>query len=167
MTELGSPIPSWARTAGHARLRPPSAGDQGPEGALARCLVAECVARYAWAYDERDATALADCFTPDGVWEGSLLGLQPIGPYEGRAAVVSFLSGFWQEQPDQRRHVFSNLVVDVEATDRASAHAYLVLTSVQSGVVRPVTTGPYRFDLLAMDGIWRISRLSAGFDIPF
>jgi ketosteroid isomerase-like protein len=130
-------------------------------------VVAESVARYAWAYDERDAAALADCFAPDGIWEGNLQGLHPIGPYVGREAVVDFLTGFWAEQEDQRRHVFSNLVVDVEDAGRASVHAYLVLTSAESGDVRAVTTGPYRFEVLALDGIWRISRLSAGFDSPF
>jgi ketosteroid isomerase-like protein len=167
MSGLRTPTPGWARSAGHARLRPPPADDQSAAGALARCLVAECIARYGWAYDERDPAALGDCFTPDGVWEGSLQGLQPIGPHQGRAAVVDFLSGFWEQQQDQRRHVFSNLVVDLETADRASAHAYLVLTSVEADIVRPVTTGPYRFDLLALDGIWRITRLSAGFDSPF
>lgn len=164
MSDEASPAPGWARSTGQVRLRPPS---DALDGTLARLLIAECVARYAWAYDERDADALADCFTADGVWEGSLMGSHQIGPHQGREAVVDFLSAFWPEQEDQRRHVFTNLVVDLESPDRATAHAYLVLTSAAGGSVRPVTTGPYRFDLRTERDVWRLSRLSAGFDAPF
>lgn len=160
------PTPGWSRIARHASPAP-APGGGALEEAVARSLVGERIARYGWAYDERDADALADCFSADGIWEGSLMGSTRIGPHRGRQAVVDFLSGFWPYQHDQRRHVFSNVVVDLEGPGRATAVAYLVLMSVADAAVRTVTTGPYRFDLVEEDSTWRLSRLSAGFDAPF
>lgn len=161
------PTPGWARAAEQVRLRPAHPGDRGLS-ALDRLLVGERVARYGWAYDERDAGALADCFTADGVWEGSVMGVQAVGPISGREAVVGFLGGFWDGQTDQRRHLFTNLVVEPVSTDQALAHAYLLLTSSSDGAMRPVTAGPYRFELTrAADSVWRLQRLCAGFDAPF
>ena len=31
----------------------------------------------------------------------------------------------------------------------------------------PITNGPYRLEMRKEDGIWRIARLTAGFDAPF
>ena len=160
------PVPGWARSCGHVRLQPPLAAEPGP--ATDRILVAERVARYGWAYDERDRDALAGCFMPDGVWEGRIMGRDEVGPVTGREAIAGFLAGFWQAQSDQRRHLFTNLVVDELAPPRATAHAYLQLTAARGGVMTPVTTGPYRFELVRdTDGVWRIARLAAGFDAPF
>ena len=161
------PAPGWARSCGHARLQHPVALDR-PEPAIDRLLIAERIARYGWSYDERDRDALAECFTPDGVWEGLLLGRDRVGPVEGREAIADFLAGFWEEQTDQRRHLFTNVVVDELAVGTASAHAYLLLTAASGGTMTPVTTGPYRFELAREpDGAWRLARLAAGFDAPF
>jgi uncharacterized protein (TIGR02246 family) len=161
------PTPGWARSCGHVRLQPPRATDR-PDPAIDRLLVAERIARYGWSYDERDREALAECFTPDGVWEGLIMGRDPVGPAEGREAIADFLVAFWEQQGDQRRHVFTNLVVDELAPAHATVHAYIVLTAASGGVMTPVSTGPYRFELAReADGVWRIARLSAGFDAPF
>lgn len=158
------PVPGWARSHGHVRLRPPVAAEPASD----RLLVGERIARYGWAYDERDRAALAECFTADGVWEGLVMGGDRVGPVEGRDAIADFLAGFWAQQTDQRRHVFTNVVVDALSADRADAHAYLVLTAAHGGAMAPVTTGPYRFELAREpDGVWRIARLAAGFDAPF
>lgn len=143
-------------------------GDLAPETALDRLLIADRIARYGWAYDERDREALAGCFTEDGVWEGSVMGEQTVGPFHGRQALADFLAGFWPDQKDQRRHVLTNVVVEDLHGGRATAHAYLVLTSSSVGAMTPVTAGPYRFDLVCGDdGVWRLSHLVAGFDAPF
>jgi hypothetical protein len=161
------PTPGWARSCGHVHLQPPRATDR-TDPATDRLLIAERIARYGWSYDERDREALAECFTEDGVWEGLLMGRDRVGPVAGHEAIADFLGEFWQEQSDQRRHVFTNVVVDGLAPENASAHAYLVLTAASGGAMTPVTTGPYRFEIAReADGVWRIARLSAGFDAPF
>jgi uncharacterized protein (TIGR02246 family) len=161
------PEAGWATQRGHVRMgrQEPATG---PVEAIDRLLVAERIARYGWAYDERDPAALADCFTEDGVWEGLLMGRDAVGPFTGRSAIVDFLAEFWQTQTDQRRHMFSNVVVEDISPAAATAHAYLLLTSASEGVLTPVSSGPYRFALArGADGAWRIRHLAAGFDVPF
>ncbi|MFN0028540.1 MAG: nuclear transport factor 2 family protein [Acidimicrobiales bacterium] len=161
------PSPAWARHAGRVTVAPQTA-DTDPARTADRLMIAERIARYGWGYDERDRALLADCFTADGVWEGSVMGGDPVGPFVGRDAVADFLAEFWAIQTDQRRHVFTNVVVESIAGDRAVAHAYLILTASAEATMNVVTNGPYRFELLReTDGVWRMTKLSAGFDAPF
>jgi hypothetical protein len=162
------PAPAWASTAGVVAMRP-AVGATGAGSPIDRLLIAERVARYGWAFDERDRDGVADCFTEDGIWEGQVMGIEPIGPFAGRAPVVEFLTSFWEEQEDQRRHVFANVVVDDLLADTASAHAYVILLKSSEASMTPLTSGPFRFALArdADDGVWRIARLVAGFDTTF
>jgi hypothetical protein len=160
------PTPGWAAQLNHVRLEEAEIAD--PQRVADRVAIAECIHRYGWGYDERDRALLADCFTSDGVWEGSIMGSDQVGPYEGRAQVVDFLAEFWDTQTDQRRHIFTNVVVSELTTASAVAHAYLLLTASTGGTMTPVTNGPYRLEMRNDDdGVWRISRLVAGFDAPF
>ncbi len=162
---MTGPAPGWASAAGRVQL----SGGRGQDasGVGDRLLCAERVARYGWAYDERDRDALAACFTADAVWEGSLLGTTSVGPITGGGAIADWLAAFWPDQQDQRRHVLSNVVVDL-AESAATAHAYLVLLSSQDGMTSVVSAGPYRFHLERQDdGAWLLAHLAAGFDAPF
>lgn len=159
------PLPAWAAQSGHVQLPPPETAD--PAQVADRLAIAECVHRYGWGYDERDRGALGGCFTDDGIWEGSIMGVDTIEPHVGRDAVVEFLTSFWAIQTDQRRHIFTNVVVTGITGSTALAHAYLLLTAAGDAVMAPVTTGPYRLEMRKVDGIWRIARLVAGFDAPF
>jgi hypothetical protein len=158
-----NPEPAWASTSGHVELR--AMNNANPD--TDRALIAERIYRYGWAYDERNADLLGDCFTPDGVWEGSIMGQQSVGPFEGRESIVEFLASFWTIQADQRRHIFSNVIIDKIDSDEAVAQAYLILTASSNSTMTPVTTGPYRFQFAKESEIWRIVRLSGGFDAPF
>jgi hypothetical protein len=162
------PAPGWARSMGRSAVKPLVSAQQAG-AAIDRELIAERVARYGWAYDERDREGLGDCFTEDGVWEGQIMGIEPVGPFDGRAAIVEFLTGFWDEQSDQRRHVFTNVVLDDVGQDTATAHAYLILLGSSEASMTALTAGPYRFELLRdpADGVWRLKRLAAGFDAPY
>jgi hypothetical protein len=162
------PAPGWASTINQAKVRPLVAAPQAGE-AIDRLLIAERIARYGWAYDERDRQGLGDCFTEDGVWEGQIMGTDPVGPFEGRQAIVDFLTGFWDEQTDQRRHVLTNVILDEVKGDTATGHAYLILLGSTEASMTPLTAGPYRFELSrdSADGVWRMSRLAAGFDAPY
>lgn len=162
------PAPAWARQSGHTNLAP-AAPVRGPgDEALERILIAQLIARYGWCFDERDRAGLADCFAADAVWEAQIMGIERVGPFTGVEAIVDFLAHFWEVQADQRRHVFSNVVVDSLEGDRATAQAYLTLQVSQDAAMRTDTTGPYRFELVREpDGIWRMKRLAAGFDVPY
>jgi hypothetical protein len=131
-----------------------------------RAEIVERIYRYGWGYDERDRELLSDCFIEEAVWEGNLMGTTPMGPFNGRDAIVAFLMEFWEVQVDQRRHIFTNVILqDLTATE-ATAHGYLLLTAAGDETMTPVTTGPYRFELVRQDDSWRIRRLVAGFDAP-
>jgi hypothetical protein len=159
------PDPGWGSATRHVRIgRMPHsvAGD-----ALDRLEIAERLYRYGWAYDERDRELLGDCFTVDAVWEGSLMGQHPVGPYVGRERIVEWLADVWGAQTDQRRHIFTNVVTQDLTDDTATAHAYILLTAADDTGLKPVTTGPYRFELLREVDSWRITRLVGGFDAPF
>jgi hypothetical protein len=170
VSTIQGPAPGWAAQTGHARVRPlvaDAGGDASGRAAADRVLIAECINRYGWGYDERDEALLAAGFTADAVWEGSVMGGDTVGPFEGRDAVVAFLEEFWEVQTDQRRHIFTNIVVDDLTATTAVAHAYLLLTASTGGTMTPVTNGPYRLTMRKEDGVWRIARLTAGFDAPF
>jgi SnoaL-like domain len=160
------PDPAWSKISGHSTLKPLSHATATETG-VDRALIAERIYRYGWAYDERSLELLGDCFTEDGVWEGSVMGQVSVGPFEGRAAIVDFLTDFWTFQTDQRRHLFSNVIIDDLTDVSAVGHAYLQLTASTNASMTPVTTGPYRFEFVKQDDSWRMSRLSAGFDAPF
>jgi ketosteroid isomerase-like protein len=149
------PEPGWGSATRHARIGRLSHGEVGR--AIDRIEIAERVYRYGWAYDERDRELLGDCFTEDAVWEGSVMGQHPVGPYVGRERIVEWLAEVWGEQRDQRRHIFTNLVTEDLTDDTAAGDATLTT----------VTTGPYRFELSRGPDSWRIARLVGGFDTPF
>lgn len=158
--------PGWATATGLMQVKPPGPATD-PVGATDRLMIAECLHRYGWGYDERDADLLGACFTADGIWEGSLMGAERVGPFEGRDAILAFLAEFWGIQRDQRRHIFTNVVVDDLTDDGAVAHAYLLLTSSSGSVMTPVLTGPYRLVMRKEQQVWRIAHLVGAFDAPY
>lgn len=160
------PIPAWSSVHDSSVAREASPRPDADEG-VDRSLVIERVHRYGWAYDERQSELLGACFTQNATWEGSIMGRTPVGPFAGRAAIVEFLTGFWAAQGDQRRHIFTNTVIDEISAVSAQVRAYLLLTSARDESMTPVTTGPYRISMVKEAGVWRISRLVGGWDAPF
>lgn len=161
------PVPGWSRSMGHSRVGPgPVAPERDP--ALDRILVMDRVFRYAWGFDERNLDGIAECFTEDGIWEGWIEGTQQVGPFNGRTAIRQFMGDFFPNQVDQRRHVFTNILIDDYTGTSATAHTYLLLMGSTQGESVPVTVGPYRFDVVKEDdGVWRLSHLRGGWDSPF
>jgi hypothetical protein len=159
-------MPAWAHRAGILDLGPaiPSAHRCD---ASDRAAVCERIARYCWAYDERRIDRLAECFAADAVWEGSVLGQVAIGPFEGRGAIVEWLSQFWPHQHDQRRHMLLNTIVEEQSGDRATTQSYLLLMASTGEAVSMESMGFYRTHYRLEDRAWRITRLTAGFDKPF
>lgn len=162
----GLPLPAWAHHAGVLDLAdstpPPDAA-----AAAERLLVIERLHRYCLGYDERRADRLGNCFTEDGVWEGSVTGRVKIGPFRGRAAIVKWLTEFWPHQRDQRRHMVLNTIVESQSPTEARTLSYLLLLSSNGEQARFETMGFYRLNLRREPDAWRIAHFFAGFDAPF
>jgi len=159
-------IPGWAHRTGLLSLGE-GICPQTAEGVAGHSFLSERIKRYCWAYDERQIERLATCFTDDAVWEGDVLGQIRIGPFTGRSAIIKWLSEFWPHQHDQRRHMILNTIVETQTADSATTMSYLLLMSADGKAAKLETTGFYRVNLRRDGEIWRIARLTAGFDAPF
>ena len=159
-------VPAWAHATGLLTLGAPC--PMSDAAAIAdRLLVCEVIARYCWGYDERREAALAHCFTDDAVWEGNVLGRTRIGPFEGRARIMKWLTNFWPYQRDQRRHMLMNTIVEEQSADAATTLSYLQLVGSNGNEVALETTGFYRVRYRRTAQGWQIGHLFAGFDAPF
>jgi hypothetical protein len=141
--------------------------DISAAAALDRQLIVDRVYRYGWAFDERRLDALRACFTEDAVWEGNTGGEEPVAPINGREQIAEWLAGFWQRQPDQRRHMMVSIVVDNQTPESADALASLILTSAQDSAISTVLTSFYRLRLVKHADSWLIAHLFEGFDVAF
>lgn len=158
-----APSPGWATRTGQSILRALPFAQSGNDHEEIR----ECIYRYGWGFDERDAERLRECFAEDAVWVGNIMGEDSVGPFTGHDEIMAFLTAFWAEQNDQRRHFFTNIIFDEVTATRAHVQAYFLLTASSSETMVPMTVGPYRFEMLRIKGVWRIRELLAGFDAPF
>lgn len=162
-----SPRPGWASTDRLVTLERPVSSETGLDP-LDRVLAGETLYRFAFAYDEQDRDALADCFTEDAVLSATTAGERDFGTYEGRERVIRWLTAYWGRTVDQRRHIVTNVTVDRQTDHSAHVTAMLLVTAAENGQFRPVTAGLYVADVVKdVDGVWRLSRFSLGFDASF
>lgn len=133
----------------------------------ARLQILETVNRYAWSYDTRDLERMSSCFAREGVFEIVLEGHEGWGPYEGREAIVTWLSSVMESQSDQRRHCVTNVIFREIGQEEALVESYLLLTAVENGNLRVVCTGTYHDEMVNEDGAWLIQRKTLRLDNPF
>lgn len=159
-------LPAWGHAAGLLDL---DAADIGAiEPGPAHAAMIDRMSRYAWAVDERRTELLTDNFTADATWTAEVRGEQRIGPFDGREAIVTFMSGLWPHQTDQRRHMVHNHLVTALSEQTGTILSYHLLVSAADGVITPLTTGFYRVVMRREpDGAWRMADFLAGFDMPF
>ncbi|KOV57743.1 nuclear transport factor 2 family protein [Streptomyces sp. MMG1121] len=159
------PAPGWATAAGllgFAAYGGSAATDAG--SAADRLLIAERIARYGWAYDEHDQAALAECFTADATWRGTIMGEIEIPAKHGAENIAAQEADLWPKQGDQRRHLFTNHVIELSG-DEATAHAYMLQLRIGHAHSSLAISGAYRFHLRReADGGWRIDSLTAALE---
>jgi hypothetical protein len=161
------PEPTWASKHGHIALAGPVPGANGGRE-LDRLLAIETIHRFAFAFGERNLEVLRDTFTADATFAADIGGGQPVGPYEGRDTVVSWLTSYWDRQTDQRRHLVTNPAVDGLTDASVTVTAILTLVASANGAMRAITAGFYRCELRKEDdGAWRIARFGAGYDTQY
>lgn len=130
--------------------------------------VQQVVHRYSWGVDDRIPEVVADVFADDAVWEGSVMDEVRVGPFVGQAAVMDWVTRFWRVQKDQRRHVFSNLIVESEDDGVVVAYALLQMFGATRAVSAYETSAFCRLALRRQShGGLAIERFSVGFDSPF
>lgn len=160
------PTPAWGSSSG-ALVFQPSLENVSEELSLDRILIQDRIYRYAWAFDERQLTSLKNCFTENAVWEGDIQGVNAVAPIHGRETIATWLSGFWERQMDQRRHMIFDMVVINQSSERAEVIVSLALTSASAAKLSIVLTSFYRFEVVREEEIWRIAHLFEGFDVDF
>jgi ketosteroid isomerase-like protein len=160
------PTPAWGSSGSFLQINQ-AVKDLNLDLALDRLLIQDRIYRYAWAFDERQIDALNNCFTEDAVWEGNTQGVTPVPPFKGRTTITDWLSGFWANQSDQRRHVMVNIVIDNQSAEKADALVLLILTASEQSKLEIVLTSFYKLHLKKDSGVWRIAHLFEGFDVDF
>lgn len=131
-----------------------------------RTAIEELVARYTHAYDFDRIDEMKAFFTEDATMTMRIGDGDLIGPFEGRDAIVQMMKDAHDGQTDRRKHVSSNLAVDVDG-DTATALSYLTLLSVEDGQLRTLSVGSYEDDLLRQDDQWLFSRRHIALDLPY
>ena len=91
-----------------------------------KAAIAELIARYNFAIDHNDFQGWADCFTPDGVFDGMI----------GRFAAHSELDRFTAEvkrltaDTPNLRHYVTNIMTEVDGDSASSTELYALLSEL-------------------------------------
>ncbi len=135
-----------------------------------RLEIMEMVARYAYAWDEKNAHAYAACFTEDAEFEVYTRGREaPAFREEGRDAIERWAKGMHSEElegmraPDpleRTRHAAGGVVFDALEGDTAQTRAMLFETRVAGGrsTAVPQISGVYTDEWRRTPEGWRLSR---------
>lgn len=120
-------------------------------------------ADYAAACDRNyDATAVAELFVEDAVWESNVLGI-----HRGRTAIYNFIDGSERETP-WITHIITNARIDVAPSGESAAGAFSLLEisivtdehSAESGD-SVISTATYDDTFVKRDGRWYFQHVIA------
>lgn len=132
-----------------------------------RLAIHELMGRAAYALDERDLEMLAASFAGDAVMSVRIAGGEPLGPFDGREAIMDLMKDSMGQQTDQRRHVMSNLFIDDDDPERPRVTSYLTLFGTENGEVRLICTGIYHDEVRRENGRWVLAKRHLDLDRPF
>jgi ketosteroid isomerase-like protein len=156
------PRQGWASKDGAIKLRTP-ATVQATADPMAYLLIHEAFARYGIAHDEVAIPVLTALFTDDAVLEVAKGNGKPFQTVRGGKAIVANFANVLSQQRDQRRHCFSNIVIERLSGDAADAIAYGLVSVAADGLILGATV-VYNASLRRVGGHWRFSRLFIGMD---
>ena len=115
--------------------------------------IAELLNRYCIALDRMELGELASLFTEDcSVAYGPDDSLRS----EGSAALVRSLARMWRWT--RTSHHLSNVVVDFDDEDTASAVSYVIAWHERPDGTTATVFGQYRDTVVRVDGAWRIAK---------
>lgn len=131
-----------------------------------RDAIEELFARYAWGMDSRQFQFTRETFADDARFSLDIQGTPAIEPLVG-SGICDFIETTTREQTDQRRHVITNLHLEDEQNDSATAIAYLSLMVTENGELHAQATGVYKTEVDSRDGAWRFRTMHLDLDRPF
>ncbi len=118
-----------------------------------KTAIAELIARYNFAIDHDDYQGWANCFAPEGIFDGM------IGKFDAHRELDRFTSEVKRLSADSPnlRHYVTNILTDVDG-DTARSKCFLMMTSTtkESGT-KVVIAGEYEDQLVKHDGKWLFS----------
>jgi SnoaL-like domain len=133
-----------------------------------REAIQDVLADYAWANDAKDEGILKRIFAQDARFSLEIAGVEePIGPFEGREAIVDFIYPTVRDQTDQRRHAIVNTRFVEDEADRARVRAYLLLNVIDGGVLDVKSAGVYDVEFGREGDAWTIKSMHLSLDAPF
>lgn len=154
------PRQAWAHRDGKIAIRPnrPPVAD-----AIDMLMIQDAFGRYGIAYDEGQGPVLASLFTDDAVVEVAEGSAKPFQSLRGHAAIIANFANAFGQQRDQRRHCFSNIVVEQVSGGEALVLAYAIVTVAANGLTLGATV-IYTTKLRKQDGVWRFAYMFIGMD---
>lgn len=156
------PRQAWAHKDGRIAMRAPSAVTARRDP-MDYMMLHEALARYGMAHDELRFDVLREVFTDDALLEvakGSGTAFQTV---RGGKAIVANFASVLSQQGDQRRHCFTNVLVEHLDEDTAQLLAYGLVSVAEDGLTLGATVF-YQAGLRKMSGQWRFARLFIGME---
>ena len=132
-----------------------------------KIAIQELLSRAAYYFDMHDISKLESCFAEDANMLVNIANGDTFGPFEGREAIMGLMSGTLAVQTDTRRHVICDMFFESEGNQQATVVSTLLLSSVDAGEIRLVTSGVYRDTVIKVAGKWLFANRDLDLDMPF
>jgi uncharacterized protein (TIGR02246 family) len=116
--------------------------------------IAELIAQYNFAIDHNDFQGWANCFAPEGVFDGM------IGQFAAHRELDKFTAAVKKLTTDSPnlRHYVTNILTDVNGNE-AKSRCFLLMTSTsKEGGTKIAISGEYEDQLVKRDGRWLFTR---------
>ncbi len=112
--------------------------------------ITELIARYNWAIDHNDFQGWADCFAPEGIFDGMIGRYAAHGELDRFTADVRKLTA----STPNLRHYVTSIQTEVSG-NQARSRCFLMMTSTtKEGGAKIVIAGEYEDKLVKRDGRW-------------
>jgi hypothetical protein len=158
------PRQGWAHKDGRIAMKANGAADVLADP-MAYLQIQEAFARYGMAHDEVQIPVLDSMFTDDALLEVADGSGTPFQTVRSRTAIVTNFANVLSQQRDQRRHCFSNILIESLTATEAQALAYALVSVAADGLILGATVF-YSASLRRADGKgpWRFSKMFIGMD---
>ena len=112
--------------------------------------IAELIVRYNWAIDHDDFHGWADCFAPEGVFDGMIGQFAAHGELDRFTAEVKKLT----TTTPNLRHYVTNIQTEVDGNEARSRCFLLMTSTTKEAGTKIVIAGEYEDQLVKRDGRW-------------